>query len=372
MNQGTRKPRRRLGLILIVLLAVAIGYLLLAPTPVEPVSWSPAQAPSLKDGPYAGNRQLAGVERVGAQGIHGPEALLLDSEGFLITGLHDGRVIRTSLDGNSLKVLTRTGGRPLGLAFHPDGRLIIADAVKGLLALDTTGHLSTLTTSAGDLPFRFTDDVTVDAAGRYAYFSDASSRWGYGQDPEAIMEHGGDGRLLRYDFETGATEQLLGGLEFANGVALGPDEAYVLVNETGAYRISRYWLKGDKAGTHDIFADNLPGLPDNLSFNGSDRFWVALYAPRNFLLDAFAGQPFVRKMLVRAMHILPKPVERRAFVLGFDPEGRLTANLQDDSRGNYAPITTVREYDEWLYLGSLTRSTMARIPLSQALAKDPR
>ena len=244
-----------------------------------------------------------------------------------------------------------TGGRPLGLARHPDGRLIIADAIKGLLALDSQGQLQTLSTEAKGLKFGFTDDVAVDAAGRYAYFSDATSRWGYGHDGEAVIEHGADGRLLRYDFQSGTTEVLLDRLEFANGIALGPDEAYVLVNETGAYRISRYWLKGDKAGSHDLFIDNLPGLPDNLSFNGAGRFWVALYAPRNPLLDATAPYPFVRKMLVRAMTVLPKPVEKRGFVLGLDTQGRVIANLQDGSSGNYSPITTVREYGDALYLG---------------------
>jgi hypothetical protein len=29
------------------------------------------------------------------------------------------------------------------------------------------------------------------------------------------------------------------------------------------------------------------------------------------------------------------------------------ANLQDASSGNYSPITTAREYGDWLYLGSL-------------------
>jgi sugar lactone lactonase YvrE len=62
----------------------------------------------------------------------------------------------------------------------------------------------------------------------------------------------------------------------------------VLVNETGAYRISRYWLTGPKAGTHDMFIDNLPGLPDNLAFNGSNRL-VALYAPRSACSTAPPG-----------------------------------------------------------------------------------
>ncbi|MBC3776615.1 SMP-30/gluconolactonase/LRE family protein [Pseudomonas sp. SWRI99] len=356
--------RLRHGLWLLLILVG--GFLLLMPTRVEPVAWTPPPAPSLTAGLYAENQRLKGVAKIGPSDIDGPEALLLEDD-YLITGLRDGRLIRSSLDGSQRKVLADTGGRPLGLARHPSGLLVIADAVKGLLSLDAQGRVIALTTEANGLAFGFTDDVAIDKSGHYAYFSDASSRWGYGHDGEAIIEHGGDGRLLRYDFQTGKTSLLLDKLEFANGVTLGPDEAYVLVNETGAYRISRYWLKGPNAGTHDLFIENLPGLPDNLSFNGSDRFWVALYAPRNALLDGTAGHPFVRKMIVRALTVLPKPVEKRGFVLGLDVDGKVIANLQDASSGNYSPITTVREYGQWLYFGSLKATHMGRLALDAAL-----
>jgi len=351
---------------LLLLIVALVAFLLLMPTKVKPVAWTPQPAPSLSSGPYADNQRLKGVERVGAADIDGPEALLMENNA-LITGLHDGRVIRTSLDGQDTKVLADTGGRPLGLARHPNGLLVIADAVKGLLSLDAQGRLVALTTDANGVPFGFTDDVAIDKPGHYAYFSDASSRFGYGKDGQAIIEHGGDGRLLRYDFQTGKTSVLLDKLEFANGVTLGPDDAYVLVNETGAYRITRYWLSGPNAGNHDLFIDNLPGFPDNLAFNGRDRFWVALYAPRNALLDKTAAHPFVRKMIARAMTLLPRPVEKRAFVLGLDLEGKVIANLQDGSSDSYSPITTVREYGEWLYFGSLKAKNMARLPLSTAL-----
>ncbi|WP_207848572.1 MULTISPECIES: SMP-30/gluconolactonase/LRE family protein [unclassified Pseudomonas] len=347
--------------VLLLLVILVTGFLLLMPTKVQPVAWKPPPAPSLSEGVYAENQRLKAAKQVGPGDIDGPEALLLEGD-FLITGLHDGRLLRSSLDGKQRQVLSDTGGRPLGLARHPNGLLVIADGVKGLLSLDAQGRLTALTTEANGVPFGFTDDVAIDQSGHYAYFSDASSRWGYGHDGEAIIEHGGDGRLLRYDFQSGKTSVLLDKLEFANGVTLGPDDAYVLVNETGAYRISRYWLSGPKAGTHD-----LSGLPDNLAFNGSNRFWVALYAPRSALLDGTAGHPWVRKMIVRALTVLPKPVEKRGFVLGLDLQGKVIANLQDASSGNYSPITTAREYGDWLYLGSLKASHMARLPLADAL-----
>jgi sugar lactone lactonase YvrE len=350
---------------LLVLVAIA-AFLLLMPTKVRPVAWNPPPAPSLTSGVYVDNQRLNDVEQVGAGNLEGPEALLLE-DNALITGLHEGRLIRTSLDGKTTQVLADTGGRPLGLARHPNGLLVIADGVKGLLSLDAQGRLIPLVTEAKGVPLGFTDDVAIDKSGHYAYFSDASSRFGYGSDGDAIIEHGGDGRLLRYDFQTGKTAVLLDKLEFANGVTLGPDDSFVLVNETGAYRISRYWLSGPKAGTHDVFIDNLPGMPDNLSFNGENRFWVALYAPRNALLDASAPHPFVRKMIARAMSVLPKPVEKRGFALGMDLQGQVIANLQDGSRDNYSPITTVREYGEWLYFGSLKANHMVRLPLAKAL-----
>ena len=141
------RPKKLRHLLFVLLLAV-VAFLLLMPTKVQPVNWTPPKAPSMKSGPYAENQRLKGVQKIGAQDIAGPEALLLDAQGFLISGLHDGRIIRTSPDSRNLEVLANTGGRPLGLALHPDGRLIIADGIKGLLALDAKHQLTTLSTSA--------------------------------------------------------------------------------------------------------------------------------------------------------------------------------------------------------------------------------
>ncbi len=188
-------------------------------------------------------------------------------------------------------------------------------------------------------------------------------------DGEAIIEHGGDGRLLRYDFQTGKTTVLLDKLEFANGVTLGPDDAFVLVNETGA--LSHQSLLAERAESrHPRPVHRQPAgvARQPGAFNGSDRFWVALYAPRNALLDNTAPHPFVRKMIARAHDRSAQAGGKtRRFVLGLDLEGKVIANLQDGSSGNYSPITTAREYGDWLYFGSLRAKNMARLPLSTAM-----
>lgn len=348
-------------------LAVAglVVWMLAAPTEVQPVSWTPP--PAQAAGPL---KRIAPARLGDGPALRGPEAVIPDGHGQMLTGLEDGRIVRiSSAAAPRLETIANTGGRPLGMALHPDGRLIVADGKRGLVAVDMASKLvSVLTASAGGKPVRFADNVAVSADGSYAYFSDVSEKWGYGQDTEAVVEHGGDGRLLRYEFSTGATTVLLRGLQFANGVAMGPEQAYVLVNETGLYRVHRYWLTGPRAGTDDIFAGNLPGMPDNVSFNGKDRFWVAIYTPRNPLLDGLAGHPYVRKMIARAMQILPRPIEHRSMAIALDLQGRPLASLEIDGAGQYVPITDVHEEGEWLVFGSLTQQGIARLPLAEALA----
>ncbi len=345
-------------------LGAVLAYLLFAPVRVQPVAWQPQPAPSSDAGPYARNDLLKGVERI-ALGIgKGPEAIAFDAQGRIYTGLEDGRIARFEADGSGYALLANTGGRPLGVFIHPDGSVIVCDAIKGLLKVSQDGQIATLATGVNGVPFRSANDLAVTADGSKVYFTDSSTKYSFAHVNDDIAEHGGHGHFLVYDFATGKAQVLLRNLQFANGVALGPDETFALVNETGSYRILRYWLKGEKAGTSDIFADNLPGFPDNIAFNGSGRFWVALFAPRSAVVDGLAPYPFLRKVLVRALRYVPPPVKSQAFALAFDPGGKLVANLQYDGPDAFFPVTSVREHPNgYVYFGSLAQVSLGRMKL---------
>jgi sugar lactone lactonase YvrE len=345
--------------------ALVAAYLLFWPVPIDPVAWQAPAAPAL-EGRFAENDLLNRSRTLGLDQGRGPEDVAIDGQGFLYVGYEDGRVVRFRPDGTQPQLLADTGGRPLGLDFAPDGSLVVADGYRGLLSIDQGGAITVLAHSAGGVPFGFTDDVGVASDGRI-YFSDASSKFGPAMKArDDIMEHGGHGRLLRHDPATGSTEVLLDGLQFANGVALSRDEDFVLVNETGSYRITRYWLKGDRAGTHDVFFDNLPGFPDGVSDNGHGTFWVALYSPRNALLDAMSDKPLLRKMAFRLPEILQPRPAHHGFVLGLDESGVVTHNLQGTGPDAFAPITSAEQHGDTLYLGSLTAPRFAAYPLKEA------
>jgi sugar lactone lactonase YvrE len=182
-----------------------------------------------------------------------------------------------------------------------------------------------------------------------------------------IVEHGGRGRLVAHDPETGLTEVVLEGLQFANGVTVSPDGSFVLVAETGAYRIRRLWLAGPAAGTSDVFAENLPGFPDNINFTDRGTVWVALPSPRLTSVDLLAPRPFLRKVVVRLPEALqPAPI-RHGLVVELDRDGKAIRSLHDPS-GEVALVTSVMERAHRLYLGSYKESSLVVVDDAVAAA----
>lgn len=356
---------KRIVLFFAALVAIIILYLLVWPVPISPQAWSPPTAPPLT-GPYEQNSKLAHVFRLGIvppEKGFAPEDVALDAENRVYAGLDDGRIMRLSADDGHWEGFSNTYGRPLGLAFDPNGNLIVADAIKGLLSIARDGSVTVLTTSADGVPFGCTNDLDVAADGT-VYFTDASSKFPLTNFTADILEHGPNGRLLAYEPKTKTTRTLLSGLSFANGVAVSPDQTFVLVVETGAYRIHRVWLEPARGGQSEIFIDNLPGFPDGISSNGRDKFWLALVTPRDEVLDKLLPHPFLRKVVARLPKFLQPAPKRYSFVLGLDPNGRVIDNLQDGSPNCYAEIANAVERQGSLYFGSIGESTVGRYHLT--------
>ncbi|MBN4046506.1 SMP-30/gluconolactonase/LRE family protein [bacterium AH-315-P15] len=344
----------------IAVIALA-GYLAFWPVPIEPQAFETPPNPGLA-GVYAPNDILTNAERIGQGLMHGPEDTAMDEGGLLYTGFEDGRIVRFDPDNvaATLEEFANTGGRPLGLEFHPDGYLVVADAFKGILAVDPDGTIRTLTDTVNGEYMIFVDDLSIARDGTI-WFSDASQRWDLVDNLLDFYERHPTGRLLTYDPGTDETIVQLEGLYFANGVALGPNEDYVLVNETMAYRISRLWLKGPRAGEHDYFVEALPGMPDNLSYDGRDTVWVAFAVPRNDAAEIGNSSPFLRKMFYRIVTALNiSPVVMHGITVGFDTNGNVTHNLQSAS-GQVGMTTSINQHADGLYVGGLISDFVVRL-----------
>lgn len=346
---------------LAMLAVLAVGYFLIVPTRIDPVSYEPPPAPPL-EGPLAVNDKLQSVEVLAAGLVHGPEDVEVDAQGRIYAGVVEGRVVRLNAEG-APETFAETGGRPLGMDFDPYGNLIVCDGVKGLLAIDPSGkQITPLVTEADGIALGFADDVDVARDGTI-YFSDASVKFGVDEYLLDLLEGRPHGRLLAYDPRTRQCRALLSDLYFANGVALSANEDFVLVNETYRHRITRYWLRGPNQGTSDVFLDNIPGYPDGVSSNGRGTFWVAVLTLRNPEADRLGPRPWMKSALAKLpSYFWPKP-ERYAMVLAVDEQGRIQQSLQDPKGEKIWGISSATERGGYLYLGTLDGDRIGRYKL---------
>lgn len=349
--------------LLVVVLALA-AYLALWPVPIQAVAWQAPPVPGYS-GVHAANSGLAGLTLIPLGAEAGPEHVALGRDGKLYAAMASGNIVRMQPDGSAQEVFASTGGRVLGFDFDAAGRLIAADAVKGLLAIAPDGKVALLADKVGGDPIRYADAVVVARSGRI-YFSDASGRFAppaWGGTFEAavldILEQAATGRILEYDPAANTTRIVATGFSFANGVVLSGDEQSLFVAETGKYRVWKIAVaahgldvrQGPSPQAAVVF-DNLPGYPDNLTRGQDGRLWLGFSGPRSPDVDAMAGKPFLRELtlrLPRALWPLPKRYGR---VMAFGEDGQVVVDLQDPS-GAYPETTGVTETADRLYIQNL-------------------
>ncbi|KAF6259879.1 hypothetical protein COO60DRAFT_1638071 [Scenedesmus sp. NREL 46B-D3] len=158
-------------------------------------------------------------------------------------------------------------GRPLGFHFDPEGHLVVADSLKGLLRYSyydaqskditlLTSHVSASSPVDPGSRITYANDLAITSDGTI-YFTSCSdvvpqlNQQGYYDTYRAwflsMMQGQPKGRLLRYDPNTKETHVLAKGFYYANGVALSADESFLVLAETDRIRVHKVWLKGSKS-----------------------------------------------------------------------------------------------------------------------------
>ena len=212
-------------------------FLFVEVTDIVPVQFYPPEMLQMT-GILAPNQELTNTKLLAKGQLVGPEDIAITTGGVVYIANEDGWIKRIQTDG-TVQNFANTQGRPLGLKFSPNSNLIVADGALGLLSISPDGLVTSLVQSDENNSFGLVDDLIVDSGGN-VYFSDATIpelRNDYYHD---ILIHRPFGRLLRFDPSSGDLKGLLDRLFFTNGVALSPDEDFVLVAETSQYQITRF------------------------------------------------------------------------------------------------------------------------------------
>lgn len=368
----------RLLLITFLLLCIGAAYFSFWPVPISPATW---QAPKNNGlvGSFKQNEKLKALRHISMADDYGPEDLAISASGIIAVSSHSGNILRKRPSDSQFQIWANTGGRPLGLEYDSDDNLFVADAHRGLLKIDVAGTVSVLVDSVEDngkdTAVVFADDVDIADNGM-VYFTDATTKFAaqdYGGTLKAsmleIMEHRGNGRLIEYNPFTQVSTVIMDALVFANGVAISSNGDSVLVNETGKYRVLRYWLKGVNKGRVTVFIDNLPGFPDNISTTKEGNYWLGFAAPRNSMIDELSASPFFRKALMRLPDALSPRAESFGHVIKVSSTGEVLQSLQS-ADGDYGFTTGALQTADGLYISSLTEPFIGFIPSAEMPFKD--
>lgn len=315
--------------------------------------------------------------------VMGPESLAFDSAGAgPYTGIADGRIMRWDgplLGWTPFATLYPNGtesckpqsppasnlpnehicGRPLGIHFmQHTGELYIADAYHGLCVVGPDGGEAKLVVGEAEgVPLRFTNDVEISSDG-VVYFTDSSVNYRRRQFLLAAISGDDSGRLLSYNPSTKEVKVLYKGMQFPNGLAISKDGSFLAIAETTTCRLSRFWLKGEKAGTLETFVQ-LPGPPDNVRVNEAGEFWVAIHCRQTLSVWTFFSYPWMRHAVMR----LPIPIKYlypfflggkpHAMIVRYDSDGEVLEVLEDKTGKTIKLVSEVEERDGELWLGSV-------------------
>jgi len=206
-----------------------------------------------------------------------------------------GQLVFTSIQHGCLYVLTRGGARvlvktaggPNGLTEGADGVLYVAQnggifgggqrssepAPPGIQHVRDTsvGYLL----RGLDAP----NDLCFGPDGRL-YVTDPRDPFGPNARPGRIYALAADG----------TPELLAEGPAYTNGIAFGPDAAWLYVAETLKQRVLRYAFEGGRLGAADVFCTTEPGFPDGICFDEDGRLYVAATVGRAVLVFDGDGQ----------------------------------------------------------------------------------
>lgn len=250
------------------------------------------------------------------QGLSWPESPRWHDNSFWFADVHNFRVMRAQAQEDEPDLIVSVPGRPAGMGFMPDGRLVVGSALdRKLWMLRADGTLELLA-DFSPMATGVLNDLVVDHEGR-VWVGDTGFNLQKGEPRRP-------GRLFTWapgDAPKIAAEEL----EFPNGIAIAADGRTLYLAETFGERISAFQVHDggrlDARKTHC----SLDGKPDGICMDSQGALWVALVMAGQFVRILINGEVSER--------IDVAPRHAISCVLG-DPDRRtlfLGTSLMDES-----------------------------------------
>lgn len=239
-----------------------------------------------------------------AANVGAPEGPVSLTDGSLyVTEMSSATLNVTRIDpSGKRKVVTRTGGRPNGLAIDGEGLIWIAEAGhRALVCIDPKGkEIKRLEGDDRHGRFYFPNDLAFGPNGNLFMTDSGMALADFldGQNfVEGFMDLKWDGRVYEIDPRRMKIERLIDSkIRFTNGIAFGIDNTlYANASFTG--EIYRYDVFGGGKPKRELFGnvlqkDKQTGFkgPDGMKFGVDGRLYCTVYGQQNVTVLNASGK----------------------------------------------------------------------------------
>jgi Strictosidine synthase len=206
-----------------------------------------------------------------------PDNLCFDGARVLFSSDHEILALPESASAK-LPVLAEFDADIAALAASPGGRVAVALASGRLLLRDGTAAPTEVPRAgapACPTALAFAGEDTL-------YVCHGSATHGPEDWVVDLMERNASGSVWRVDLAGGRTDCLARDLAFPNGILVDRDGGRLIVSESWRHRLIAIPLAG---GDPRPLLAKLPGYPARLAASADGGAWLALFAPRNRLIE---------------------------------------------------------------------------------------
>jgi len=200
-------------------------------------------------------------------GLAWPESPRWRDDALYISDVHNFRIAKVFKDGRG-ETLCKVEGRPAGMDFTADGKLLLATGIgRQLFSVDPESGGMELKASLPPAEKSFLNDLVVHPNG-WAWFGDTGFRFGVDTPEES-------GILWAYHPDHGLKQAAMG-IFFPNGLVVSANGGTLYVAETFGKRIAAFDIGADGSLSNRRVHAHLRGEPDGLSLDAEGCLWVPL------------------------------------------------------------------------------------------------
>jgi sugar lactone lactonase YvrE len=203
---------------------------------------------------------------------------------------HDGKLWLSDMYGGWIKTVDAGGrvenvvevpGRPSGLGWLPDGRMLVVSMAERKVMRHEDGSLVVHADLSG-LVGGDCNDMVVDGRGR-AYVGNFGFDLASGGQP-------GPTNIVMVSPD-GAASEAASGLMFPNGTVISPDSATLIVAETFGAKLTALDIAADGSlGNPRLFADLAGRTPDGICLDAEGAVWASCFNQDEFVRALPGGE----------------------------------------------------------------------------------